>query len=160
MQHLIRHNKFILAKVKYVPIFPNISFHSYDGYCNILRSGFPAYKIKPHESILRSDDIVVYNILHCENNNDVIIKQLMTKLNWLSISNKIKAFIFILQSFSNISESVELIKQSRTLRQCHTWSIKSTSQSNVNYEQLTIVHLHGIRYHHEYVLFANPVKEN
>ena len=34
--------------------------------CSILLSGLPAYKIKPLESILRSDVRVVYNIPHCE----------------------------------------------------------------------------------------------
>ena len=56
-------------------------------YCSILMSGFPAYKIKPLESIFRSAVRVVYNIPHCEKNNDISITLLMTKLNWLSVAN-------------------------------------------------------------------------
>ena len=35
------------------------------GYCSILLSGLPAFKI------LRSTVRVIYNIPHCENNNDI-----------------------------------------------------------------------------------------
>ena len=37
--------------------------------CNIILPGLSAYKIKPLESILKSDVRVVYNIPHCEKNN-------------------------------------------------------------------------------------------
>ena len=67
----------------------------------------------------------------------------MTKVNWLSVANRIKykSCIYIHSaihhdSLSYLSEYVELIKQSRTLRQCNTWRNKSTSQSNVNTVQL------------------------
>ena len=112
-------------------------------YCNILLSCYPAYKIKPLETILRSFFRVVYNISHCEKNNDISITLLMTKLNWMSVANRIKykSCIYIHSairhdSHSYLSECVELIKQSRSLRQCHTWRIKSASQSNVNPVQL------------------------
>ena len=59
-------------------------------YCSILLSGLPAYKIRPLEFILRLAVRVVYNIPHCEKNNDIIITLLMTKLNWMSCANRIK----------------------------------------------------------------------
>ena len=53
-------------------------------------SGLHAYKIKLLEYILRSAARVVHNIPHCEKYNDISITLIMTKLNWLSVANRIK----------------------------------------------------------------------
>ena len=112
-------------------------------YCNILLSGLPEYKIRPLERIIRSAVRVVYNIPHCEKTNDISITQLMKKLKWLSVNDRIKYKICISihsaihhNSPSYLSDCVDIVQQSRALRECHTWRIRLASPSDISPVQL------------------------
>ena len=87
-------------------------------YWKILLSDLPAYKIRPLDRIIRSAVLVVYNIPHCEKTNDISIKQLMKKLKWLSVNDRINYKICISinlaihhNSLSYLSDCVNIVQQ-------------------------------------------------